>query len=311
MQNDISTTSQREESESLGRPSVLDFLYYDSRRVFSFLAQLEGDGHLQQFTRSKGGKRLKKEMSSEDVRANAIVASGRIQGSTELTTDLSDGYSGVYDPIWANARAFLDKIGEAKLLGSSLDSAAIGQLVIAKGFLKVDDLRLFKDIWKTPTIQRQFKGNLSGGRKPSNMSAAQKEAAKAEQDGKDIFADLIPVLPHSIHARLITDAPETPSLVWCTLAEEYLVTSATDIMLTHGEIMPGDWSIVGILTAYPEFSTPGLDRQFDENDLGMMDSLVGQLAKMIAPVIRVTLGRPAAAYAVTPLLIFREVAGAT
>ncbi len=71
--------------------------------------------------------------------------------------------------------------------------------------------------------------------------------------------------------------------------------------------MSGNWSIIGILSAHPEYLAPDLTQKFDSEDFGLMQSIVGQLSKILAPIVRVSLGRPAAAYAVTPLLIFREV----
>lgn len=70
--------------------------------------------------------------------------------------------------------------------------------------------------------------------------------------------------------------------------------------------MSGKWSIIGILSAQPEYLTPGFAQQFDESDLGLTHSIVGQISKILAPIVRMTLGRPAAAHAITPLLIFRE-----
>jgi hypothetical protein len=72
--------------------------------------------------------------------------------------------------------------------------------------------------------------------------------------------------------------------------------------------MSGTWSIVGILTAFPESIVPDLNGSVDNEDLGLLTSLVGQVSQLLAPIVRVALGRPAAAFAVTPLLIFREVA---
>lgn len=118
---------------------------------------------------------------------------------------------------------------------------------------------------------------------------------------------MLQVLPHSVHARMLAKGHENASLIWCTLNQEYLVVPASEIALTYGETMVGEWSILGILSAYPEYSTPNLEQPFDDSDFGMMHSLIGQLSKVMAPIIRVTLGRPAAAHAITPLLIFREV----
>ena len=178
--------------------------------------------------------------------------------------------------------------------------------MLASGYLSIQDLAMFKEAWKTPSIQRQIKGATGGGQKTGNMTAAQKAEAREQQNNTELFLDMIQIMPHSVHARLLTTLNGQTKLVWCTLDQQCLVAPASDITLTYGEMMSGEWSIIGILSAYPEFQTPDLGQQFDEGDLGLTQSIVGQISKMLAPIVRVALGRPAAAHAVTPLLIFRE-----
>lgn len=307
MPNSTSKTSALAD-EGSSAPSVLDFLYHDSRRIGSFLAQFEGDGHLQQFTRSKDGKRGKKETSSHDVKGNVGVASGTLKGSTETSTEMGEGYSGVFDPLWSNARAFLDHLSEHGLLGRSLDQAAIGQFVLVKGYLGIQDLSMFKDAWALKSVQSKVKGGIGGNPKQGNMTAAQKAAAREQQENTTLLLDMIQIMPHAVHARLITSEHGNARLVWCTLNQEYLVSPPSDILLAYGDTMAGEWSMVGVLSAHPEYLTPDLNQEFDPENFGLTESIVGQLSKMLAPVVRVALGRPSAAYAITPLLIFRDVA---
>lgn len=284
---------------------VLDFLYHDSRRIGSFLSQFEGDGHLQQMTRTKDAERGKKETSAHDVKGSVGVASGKLQGSTETAVGMSEGYAKVFDPYWANARAFLDHLSERDMLQRDFHQAEIGQFVLAKGWLSVLDLAMFKDAWKLPAIQRKAKEGVSTTKLVSQMTAAEKAAHKELKENTEMMLEMIQIMPHSVHASLIT-SDESPSMLWCTLKEEYLVTPASDIVLAHGALMPGEWSIVGILNASPEY-TPLEPSLNDEGTPGLLQSVVGQLSKTIAPIVRLALGRPAVASAITPLLIFREV----
>lgn len=306
MPKNTSTTSNLAD-ESSSAPSVFDFLYHDSRRIGSFLSQFEGDGHLQQFTRTKDGSRGKKDTTSHDVKGNVGIASGTMHGATEIAHEMSEGYTRVFDPLWSNARAFLDYLSEHLMLQRDVSQAEIGQFVIAKGFLSIQDLAMFKDAWKAPSIQRKVKAGNGNGQKMANMTSAQKAAAREEQENRDVFLDMIQIMPHSVHARLLTRIDDSAGLVWCTLNQDNLVAPASDITLTYGDTMSGEWAIVGILSAQPEYLTPNLNQQFDAENFGMTESIVGQISKLLAPIVRVTLGRPAAAYAVTPLLIFREV----
>lgn len=284
----------------------MTFLYHDSRRIGSFLAQFEGDGHLQQMTRNKDGSRGKRETSGHEAKGNVGIAGGKLHGSTDTTLDMSEGYSKVFDPYWANARAFLDHLSDHDMIQRDMAKAQLGQFVLAKGWLSILDLAMFKDAWKLPAIQRKVHEGAAPTKKVSQMTAAERKAHQEQKDNSELMLEMIQIMPHSVHATMITSG-EDAKLLWCTLREEYLVIPASDIVLAHGAMMPGEWSIMGILNAQPEFLTPQPETETNQEP-GFMQSVVGQVSKLIAPIVRVALGRPAAAHAITPLLIFREVA---
>lgn len=296
-------------NESPPNASVFDFLYHDSRRIASFLAQLDELGHLQQITQTNHAE----EGESEDSRTEGSLGvpgaiGGKIDNGSGASSSQSESSQRVYDPFWANARRFLDLLQERSLVCRNVDEARVGQFVLAKGYLSIQDLAMFKDAWKSNSIQRKIKEGTAGGRRIANLSAAQKEKVRDEQENKELFFDLLQVMPHSVHARMIVPMDDgNARLVWCALNHDSLVTPASDITLTYGSTMSGNWSIIGILSAHPEYLAPDLTQKFDSEDFGLMQSIVGQLSKILAPIVRVSLGRPAAAYAVTPLLIFREV----
>jgi hypothetical protein len=289
--------------------SVFDFLYHDSRRIASFLSQFDNNGLLTGLTQgdsvSKGAKRSKKIGVGGDV---PLIGGGNVEFELGPGEVGSQTLERVYDPFWTNARLFLDVLTERNIIQRDLDEANIGQFVLVTGYLSIQDLAMFKEAWKAPTVQRKVKGGDVGSKRTANMTAAQKAAAREQQENTDLFLDMIQVMPHAVHARLLTRAGTAAKLVWCTLNQDHLVAPASDITLTYGATMSGEWSIVGILSADPEYQTPDLTEEFDAENFGLMESIVGQLSKMLAPIVRVSLGRPAAAHAITPLLIFREVA---
>ena len=289
--------------------SVFDFLYHDSRRIASFLSQFDNNGLLTGVTQgdsiTKDAKRGKKIGIGGDV---ALFGGGNIEFEVSPGESGSQTLERVYDPFWANAREFLDALTERNLVQRDISEANIGQFVLATGFLSVQDLAMFKEAWKAPSIQKKVKGGATNGKKFANMTAAEKSAVREQQENTDLFLDMIQIMPHSVHARMLTRVGENANLIWCTLNQDHLVTPASDIALTYGATMSGEWSILGILSAKPEYQSPDLNAVFDAEDFGLTESIVGQISKMLAPIVRVSLGRPAAAHAVTPLLIFREVA---
>jgi len=287
--------------------SVFDFLYHDGRRIASFLSQFDKNGLLTGLTQgdslSKGAKRSKKIGIGGDV---ALIGGGKVELEVGPGEVGSQTMERVYDPFWANARLFLDVLTERNMLQRDLRAADIGQFVLAKGWLTVLDLAMFKDAWKLPTIQRKVKEGAYAKPK-STMTSAQKAELKEQKENADMMLEMIQIMPHSVHASMITSVEDQASLLWCTLKEDNLVTPASDLTLAHGATMPGEWAIVGVLSARPEYLTPDPNNLVDNSEPGVMQSVVGQVSKTIAPIVRVALGRPAAAHAVTPLLIFREV----
>jgi len=307
MSKSVVTASNEEQGEA-APDSVFDFLYHDSRRIASFLSQFDANGLLTGLTQgesvAKGAKRSKRIGFGADV---PLVGGGNLELEIGPGEVGSQTLERVYDPIWANARAFLDFLEERKLIRRDLDEASIGQFVLVTGYLSIQDLGMFKDAWKLQSIQRKVKAGAGGGKKTANMTATQKAEAREEQENADLLLDMLQIMPHSVHARLLAHNDGNARLVWCTLKPDHLVVVPSDIALTYGETMSGEWSIVGVLSAHPEYLTPDLTQQFDGGDFGLMHSIVGQLTRLLAPIVRVALGRPAAAHAVTPLLIFREV----
>lgn len=288
-------------------PSVLDFLYHDHRRIGSFLSQFEETGVLSQVTHSNTAQENEETIASHSA---DLGVPGVVKGKTGVDeragSGLSDTSHRVYDPFWSNARAFLDFLSDKDMLEDNINNAKIGQFVIVSGYLSILDLVMFKEAWKMKTIQRKMMDGIAPSRKMANMTAAQRDEAKESKENAELFIELMQVMPHAVHARLLEKADERTNLIWCTLQDEYLVAPASDISLTHGANMSGEWSIVGILSAYPEYSTPDMSTQFDETDMGMTQSIIGQLSNILSPMVRIALGRPSAAHAVTPLLIFRS-----
>lgn len=289
--------------------SVFDFLYHDGRRIGSFLAQFDQSGLITEIKQgesvTKGAKRGFK------LEAGAQVA---LLGGGNLGFERSPGEAGgesierSYDPFWANARMFLDVIDEKGLIQRDLSTAAIGQFVLVKGWLSIYDLLMFQEAWKLPSLQRMIRSGMALTKPTGNMTSAQKAAAKEQKDQTDMVLDLIQIMPHAVHASLVS-SDGSAQFIWCPLKQEYMVTPASELVLMHGVQVPGEWAVLGVLSAHPDFA--GIEQvnvQADAAPVGMMNSMVGQASNAIAPLVRLALGRPGAAAAITPLLIFREVA---
>src|SRR3954465_12427305 len=101
MPKNTSPTSNEAAESSSKNHSVLDFLYYDSRRIASYLSQFDPDGHLQRVTRGKTGNRGKTETSTKEAKGGILgFAEGTYAAATEESFDLAQGYEREFDPLW-------------------------------------------------------------------------------------------------------------------------------------------------------------------------------------------------------------------
>lgn len=295
--------------------SVFDFLYNDSRRVGSYLAQMDANGLL---TEIRKGEAITKGAKRGFNVGGSFLGTG---GNLEITPKEGGGesFERVYDPFWTNARALLDALDERQMIHRDLTSTPIGGVVLVSGRLKVIDLGLIKGMWQLPTFRKlMLKGMKIGVEVAAQGASRQVQRAQdrrkaepelsIEEDTANLMLEIMPILPHSLNVT-VSDAR---GQVWATLKEEHIVGSGSDLVLKHGVSVPGDWHMLGILDAKPD-----LGGQADIESNGLIDftdprrlfsnSMASQIADIASPVVRMAVGRPASHYAATALMIFREV----
>jgi hypothetical protein len=88
---------------------------------------------------------------------------------------------------------------------------------------------------------------------------------------------------------------------------------AADIVLKHGSIVPGKWFMLGVLDGLPDYAAnPDRPGELNEGELAVVrlaDTVAGKAVAHLAPITRNLLGRPRGTFAMTPLMIFRQVSG--
>ncbi len=227
-----------------------------------------------------------------------LVMAGSGEHSHQTDAEYQRENRRVYDPTWANARAFLDYLDQHKMLQKNIDLAGMGQFIICAGKLAIADLHVVERSWQLKSMQAIMKA----GKEPiGNRHSRRTEPAPPPKSTELDFAlEMLSIMPHTIQARI-----EGAAKVWCSLNQDGLATQASDITLKHGMVIPGEWHAVGILDAKPEYYTedaPAVNF-LDPNELAL------KMLSLIAPITRTMLGRPNTYYGITPLLIFREIAG--
>jgi hypothetical protein len=130
--SDATDLGQRQQGQK--NNSVFDFLYRDSRRIASFIAQFETHGVLQQVkaTEAVGRTGSSKTTASGGVDLVTVMGGGVAIDDT-VTDEEHDAAERTYDPLWTNARRFLNFLTDREMIMRDLSKARIGQFVLASG----------------------------------------------------------------------------------------------------------------------------------------------------------------------------------
>jgi hypothetical protein len=277
-------------------PSVYDFLYQDSRRVSSLLAQFDSDGVLLSFARKEmfgEGSALGAESQGDIKGSIKIVA---VEATSKVTTNTSKNHGGeaarVYDVLWRNSLALLSYLQEHHFLQRDLSSARLGQIVLVSGILKIYDLPLFRIFLEDRDVVNMIIKSVEGKNG--------KKGGSSGKSGNEVLVhkatiNIVKSMPLSVQATLSNDG----KTVWSVLNEACLETSASDLFLKYGYKIPGKWNMIGILDAIPGSEKDEVD---ERREIETAMDIVANLSSLSKKI-----GRPSSAYGITPLLIFREV----
>ncbi|MDT0577183.1 hypothetical protein RM533_13565, partial [Croceicoccus sp. F390] len=236
--------------------SVFDFLYHDSRRVGSFLSQLDQNGLLKEIKQSEHAVKGTSRGFSFQVGGNLPLAGGGNLG-LEMTPKEGGGQAleRVYDPFWANARELLDALDGNGLISRDITSTHLGGIVLMSGSLNLIDLGMLKAMWELPTVKRKMLEGASedepeqGNRQERRLRGRQgRNAPKAINEDAQLMLEILPILPHSIN--IIMGGSGSSS--WASLDANHMVGSSSDLLLKHGNAIPGKWHMLGILDAKPD-----------------------------------------------------------
>lgn len=305
----ISKSGKKASEEVQGereRVFVLDFLYCDTRRIGSFLAQFDDSGTLQQIVQSEEAFVDGKRGFSLSVGGGATLAGTGGQGSLSIerppATGGSEASFRVYDPLWANAVVFLDYLEEKKLIHRNLKNSPFGSFVLIKGSLSVTDFSILKNLWNFQTM----KDKIVNSQQPS-QNRKQRRAQGFGRQSDDVTDSLLGLdfmgsLPHLCHI----DIKDGYDHAWGSLVEENIAVEKSDIFLKHGRRIPGDWSVLGILDARPYDNILENEAQIPENYDAFLHGF-SCIIDVVAPMLRKAMGRPITAYGITPLIVFRQV----
>ncbi|ANH04590.1 hypothetical protein [Shinella sp. HZN7] len=312
--SEIQKRASSEELADQNIGSVYDFLYYDARRVGSFLSQFDDSGLLQGFSRKEG--RQANHVDGAEMEASGglpAIAKGRAKYLNTATTGKIEEASSTYDPYWINALTLLDVLQEHGMLSTNVSECRIGHLALFTGSLKIRDMRLIQKALALPSMKGALgKGDESG---TSRQVRRQQVRKGTEIASTEFGLELFSLLPHAVQLEVSAEGAS----VWATLQEESMVVSSSDLFLKHGIDVPGDWYVLGVVDALPTmpndpFSALSQYAQASQNlgaignggvDFGTHG--FAALIDAVVPFAKILIGRRESQFGATPLLIFRKV----
>jgi len=285
------------------KDSVFDFLYHDTGRVESFLAQLDesGSGYMSGITLTESSASSKRRNSRMSAKGSIGVLEGKWERGKSPVEEESESSARTYDPLWINALSLLDHLYEHELLSRDDHSLRIGQFVLLSGTIRMVNMKVLAKVWDMPVFKRIVYGAddqpLNRAQRRSGARPSNQQSRPSDQDHTELGMSILKDMPHSVQAYMID---ESGIDIWSNLSSTALVVPPDDIILKHGTRIDGTWRMLGIVDALPD----AVSHHADNESFG--GEFANAMLQMI-PVARQLLGRPKNHYGVTPILIFREV----
>lgn len=296
-------------SEALASNSVYDFLYHDARRIGSFLSQFEAHGLPSSVKATSGaGRGTNTKTAFSGSGKIPVIIQGSVGHETTTSDEIKDSIERTFDPLWMNARSLLDYLQSQDLIQRDIWAARIGQFALVQGTMIFLDMGLLRNSWDKPSVKKKFIDGFAEPNPAANRNERRRNRQRSNEDPEGQFVyDVISSFPHPIQSYIVGEN----FTVWITLAEASLAYTSSDLVLKHGALVPGVWSMLGIVDAFPDVQHEPTEENPSVDDVvaGLVSPSVGNLAATMAPVARSMIGRPRTAFGMTPLMIFREVSG--
>lgn len=279
--------------------SVFDILYSDTPRIHSLYAQLFNDGLLTSLRKKfiSGETKGNTATVQGKIEANAGIpliaggkAEGNIGGAVKSENTDAEELEQNFDTRLTLVSSFLDRLDELGFIKRNIQQASIGSIVLISGKVSMLDIGFIQKIWDpalTLALSQQQK------KTPVERSFTQKN--------QKAIGDVFKKLPENTTLHVTDESNQ----FWAILDNPHMISKPSSLALMHGATVKGQWNILGILDAYPDF----LDEQETNQPMEEMlsDTLFMKAYTQMFEAMRPMMGRPSSSYGITPLLIFREI----
>lgn len=261
--------------------SIFDFLYLDNTKIKSFYAQLTGLGALTNVKENDEVNIIQNKDAGIGVPSIATAKIAHQEGTKRAGERL-------YDAIPTMPREMINRLDELGFIERGLSEKTAGKLVLLKGKLSITDIGSLKDLIE-PTLNFEAYERAKSERSSSKQKAVLKQIQEEYKPGIDI----IKVIPYALEATLHIGN----DTVWMTLNRDEMVGNPHDINLKHGNMLYGDYYVLGVLDAIPH----------DEQEIASVENELKNGVKTFVNELKMMIGRNPESYGITPIAIFRVI----
>lgn len=269
--------------DSQSTDSLFDYFYVDKERISALTAQLFSEGVLSSIKQ----RSTESENDLKEMKGGLPLLAARINSSEAW----SRGQERSFDSTWSIPLNLLDKLSEAGKIGSTLNDAKLGDIVLLKGMMKIFDAQMLHLCM--PIVKKM---KLNEIKRTKNQQ--EKTLLRSEVSDFENAEEMIKILPPTTH---IDFADSSGNLSWMSVEPTNLTTTLSDVSLKYGPFIPGEWHILCIVDAYAD------DEKLDNPDApypAIQNDLKNGMEQILL-MMRVMMGRPTGSFGITPLIIFR------
>jgi hypothetical protein len=271
--------SRKQLPTAAGSTEIYDFLYVDRPRISSLYAQLFPQGILTSVKTTA----LQNFSDESDIGSDIRV----LKAESKSTEGGSEGIEQMFDASWSIPLEVLARLRSLFLVHESLKNTGLGSIVLTNCYLRLIDFASMDKLWDA--AMRTFMAS-------SQASQSAEQILPAEVVPSIVEA--LRAMPQVVHAHFLTN----DAILWSSLQPANLTIPVSDLTLKYGGVVSGKWNLLYILDAWADKGEPPDVSGWSAGS--MMDAI---LAAMHG--IRGMIGRPAGWIGITPLMIYRDVAG--
>ncbi len=193
----------------------------------------------------------------------------------------------MFDASWSIPLEVLDRLRNLSLVHDSVKGAGLGSIVLTNCYLRLIDFASMDKLWDAS--MRTFLASSQ-----ASQSGQQIPPAEAVPS----IVEALRAMPQVVHAHFLTN----DAILWSSLQPVNLTIPISDLTLKYGGVVSGKWNLLYIVDAWADEGEPPDVSVWSAG--AMMDAILTAMHGL-----KGMMGRPVGWIGITPLMIYRDVAG--